>query len=695
MTNKKNSNMKKNINCVGKQNNLKEIICNRGITLITLVITIVLILILSAVTINISLGQNGIFKRAKQAKIQTQIAEYIDKVELSRVQVIIDKEGNYTLDDLIEQIYKDKIVEKGNITKLEEGISAKIVTKEGYIFIITKNTIEYIGNSYEEATVKEAVLTSTTTDGTATLIINVGLPKETIQVIELYEEGKGKLRNIVVPTGMSKIQKETMIELPFYEDKVYYIKVIGSSSSLESEKLAIEKNTNVVRTANDLKKLATLVNNGEKFTDQTIKQLENIDLSEVCNNQVGSWEPIGHNTDSTVNWFDGTYDGAGKQITNLYINETKEPMQIGLFGFLGYNGKIQNLTVEGTISTHDDNYAVAGIVGRSEGTIEKCINNVEVNSMSNNAGGIVGNNLGIIKDCVNKANIYGAIISGGIASYNQRENTLVTTSNIRYGEVINCTNEGKITADGYIAGGIVGTNSEKIENCKNIGSVTSKAQIDTSKTGKGTGGIVGETTANIVNCSNKGTIKSDWGWVGGIAGHAGENVKIEKCYNYVGTVETLTYAAGGIVGRIESGSIENSYNILLGNSYIRTGGGNAGGIAGTCFTNLVVKNCYNIGNNIFSIESDDYKGLIVGALQNNQTIIENCYYDKESSLAIVFLDGYTLKSNTSVAKELSQFKLNKENENSVAYGLNNYISSEVWDQETSINDGYPYLKENK
>ncbi len=39
-----------------------------GITLITLVITIVLLLILAGITINLSLGQNGIFNRAKQAK---------------------------------------------------------------------------------------------------------------------------------------------------------------------------------------------------------------------------------------------------------------------------------------------------------------------------------------------------------------------------------------------------------------------------------------------------------------------------------------------------------------------------------------------------------------------------------------------------------------------------------------------------
>lgn len=50
--------------------NLKE----EGITLIALVITIIILLILSAVTISTLTGENGLFKRAIQAKKQTEIA---------------------------------------------------------------------------------------------------------------------------------------------------------------------------------------------------------------------------------------------------------------------------------------------------------------------------------------------------------------------------------------------------------------------------------------------------------------------------------------------------------------------------------------------------------------------------------------------------------------------------------------------
>ncbi len=48
---------------------------NKGITLITLVITIVLLIILAGIMINIGLGENGLFTRAKEARNKYLVAE--------------------------------------------------------------------------------------------------------------------------------------------------------------------------------------------------------------------------------------------------------------------------------------------------------------------------------------------------------------------------------------------------------------------------------------------------------------------------------------------------------------------------------------------------------------------------------------------------------------------------------------------
>lgn len=52
------------------------------------------------------------------------------------------------IDNLIEQIYINKIVPQGNIGKLNEEM-AKMITEEGYIFLITTDAIEYIGQGKE------------------------------------------------------------------------------------------------------------------------------------------------------------------------------------------------------------------------------------------------------------------------------------------------------------------------------------------------------------------------------------------------------------------------------------------------------------------------------------------------------------------------------------------------------------------
>ena len=55
----------------------------KGITLIALVIIIIILLILSAITISALTGDNGLFARVKQAKIDTQRASAEEQVKIA------------------------------------------------------------------------------------------------------------------------------------------------------------------------------------------------------------------------------------------------------------------------------------------------------------------------------------------------------------------------------------------------------------------------------------------------------------------------------------------------------------------------------------------------------------------------------------------------------------------------------------
>ena len=66
---------------------------NKGITLIALVITIIVLIILAGVSINLVLDENGITKKAKEAKENMQIAQGEEEDILNKITDFIENEG--------------------------------------------------------------------------------------------------------------------------------------------------------------------------------------------------------------------------------------------------------------------------------------------------------------------------------------------------------------------------------------------------------------------------------------------------------------------------------------------------------------------------------------------------------------------------------------------------------------------------
>lgn len=64
---------------------------NRGITLIALVVTIIVLLILAGVSVSMLTGQNGILRRTTEAKEKTENAQKEENTTLSKYEKIIDK----------------------------------------------------------------------------------------------------------------------------------------------------------------------------------------------------------------------------------------------------------------------------------------------------------------------------------------------------------------------------------------------------------------------------------------------------------------------------------------------------------------------------------------------------------------------------------------------------------------------------
>jgi len=115
----------------------KDIKANRGITLIALVITIIVLLILAGVTIVSLTGNNGIISKSGQAKSASEIANEKEELEVEVIR-FSDKRGNLDPDKVVNGLNKD-------IKNLKEAINTdgkfpvKIEYKNGHKYQITED----------------------------------------------------------------------------------------------------------------------------------------------------------------------------------------------------------------------------------------------------------------------------------------------------------------------------------------------------------------------------------------------------------------------------------------------------------------------------------------------------------------------------------------------------------------------------
>ena len=241
----------------------------------------------------------------------------------------------------------------------------------------------------------------------------------------------------------------------------------------------------VLKTADHLAWFRDYVNEGHPSACAKIADdVQEIDMSSVCHvadteKQVAelSWTPIG-NSD---NMYQGTFDGNGKTIKNLYINATTT--NIGFFGYAIKGGSIKNITFNNAKVNSSGNYT--GILaGYEENCIIKNIKTLANCSVEGkeDVGGIAGRANGDISNCENHAIVNGRVSVGGVVGSHVGVNNSITS----------CANYGAVTSTGSLAGGMVGfLGTGIIQNSANYGDITGADNV---------GNLIGE--GNICNLDN-------------------------------------------------------------------------------------------------------------------------------------------------------------------------------------------------
>ena len=298
----------------------------------------------------------------------------------------------------------------------------------------------------------------------------------------------------------------------------------------------------ILKTADHLAWFRDYVNTGKTSACAKIADdVDAIDMSTVChaadaatNTKELSWDPIG-NSD---NKYQGTFDGNGKTIRNLYINST-----IRYKGFFGYavDCRIKNITFDNAKVKTTDVYGTGILAGAFEkGTIEniKILANCSVEG-TENTGGIAGAGAGNIINCENRAMVNGTNKVGGIVG-NCYDNTISS-----------CANYGAVTGTGYAVGGMVGYfNSGTMQNSANYGDISGDALL---------GNLIGY--ANICNINNVLG-------VGNITANYADNNGL-----IVGYIVDASSAASGILAYNSSAKMTIGGTELTGDAVVAIGDG--------------------------------------------------------------------------------------------------------------------------
>ena len=347
------------------------------------------------------------------------------------------------------------------------------------LIVAEEQTVSY-GNPtlrFTHRTAQITVVLTNYTEGLASVRLT-GLSTENGNPAEIapYDKGGDTYTALVAPQSVAA--GTAFITCAFTNGKVFVYKMkknaewkageeytyTVSLAAAEDPGYTIEGDGSyTVTTADGLKNVAKLVNEEGK-TDINITLDTDLTLT-------GEWTPIG--TESQP--YTGTFNGKDKTITGLTVNQ-EVTNYVGLIGYLGSGGKVQNVTLTDVSVT--GYWYVGGVVGANDkGTVTACTASGSI-SGSSRVGGVVGYNGGTMTGCTVSGSVSGDSSVGGVVGWNGGTVTACyATSDVSgysdvggvagrnyYGTVTGCTSSGSVSGSLNV-GGVVGYNYGIVTAC--------------------------------------------------------------------------------------------------------------------------------------------------------------------------------------------------------------------------------------
>ena len=450
----------------------------RGITLIALVVTVIVLLILAAIGISALTGNNSIITSSREAKLKTEVKEIIEvkdqkealssNIQFGDINELLDLESEYNDKLSIENgeiVYDPNKVTETEKEWLEEiGVFA---SSRYYLIVDEKNIGKY-------------------TDS------NVGT---------IYD-----FRDLVNKENTNGKNSELALFSDKY-DKAYLAEDIDIGAKTDSTGNWIDSDTGNVATTNwnTIGRLGS--NSFNSIFDGNNHMIYGIYINESTS---GSQGIFGINRGTIKNlilansYIVGADFNGGIVAQNYGTIENCENRADIIVttggGIVGRNfSKITNCTNSGYINARS---WAAGICGLNEqgGIVSGCSNTHELLLEDFAVGGIVGLNSGKVEKCYNEGELLNSTISG--SRYGKGG---IVGRNANTGIVKYCFNTANVAHGGWAIAGVVGDNIGTCEFAYNIGTIVGNSS---------TGGVVGDNSGTSKYCydiSQKNVIGSGSG----------------------------------------------------------------------------------------------------------------------------------------------------------------------------------------
>ncbi|MCI8272484.1 MAG: Ig domain-containing protein [Clostridia bacterium] len=213
-----------------------------GITIVALVVTLIVLLILAGITIVYVFGDNSVFKQASEAKLKTDIADWQERLEISKNSVFIEGLGTFNLDYYFDYIQQQGIINNRNTDVINNGDGTyDVTTKPGYVFLVTliptpenptDAEIEYIGQAGKIAPIIKKLEVNATSSSITGKAVVARLGNGTVEYfykLSIENDGEYKKMNFISD------EEGATANITPVEGTTYVVKVVAKNEAGENE----------------------------------------------------------------------------------------------------------------------------------------------------------------------------------------------------------------------------------------------------------------------------------------------------------------------------------------------------------------------------------------------------------------------------------------------------------------------------